>query len=91
MTVGAFTAFAQKYKHGGLRRLLKQLREHLSENIEGKNKMEKVNEILNSMSTLRNAIHTYSEGGCRAAVQGDSADLNNSMSMLADKVGLDVK
>ncbi len=85
-TVGAFTAYAQKYKHGGVRRLLKHMREHFSENIDGKNKIEKVNEILNNMSILRTAIHSYCESVCRAAIQGDSADLNNSMSALADKV-----
>ena len=86
-TVGAFTAYAQKYRHGGLRRLLKQMKGTCSESVEGQNKIERINAILNNTNTLRNSIHVYCDGVCRAAVQGDAAELNTLMSVLSDKVG----
>ena len=91
MTVGAFTAYTQKYKRGGLRRLLQQMREYSSENLDGRNKMEQVSEILNNLTLLKMAVYTLCEAVCRAAVQGDSADVNNSMAMLSDKVWYQVK
>ena len=88
MTVGAFTAYAQKYKHGGVRRMLQQLKDFSKEYEDGRTRLDQVNEIINNLTTLKQAVHTLSETVCRAAVQGDSAELNNCMSMLSDKVSI---
>ena len=86
MTVGAFTAYGQKYKHGGLRRLLQQLRDISREYEDGRTRLDTVTEIINNLTTLKLAVHTLCEAVCRAAVQADSAELNSCMATLSDKV-----
>jgi len=80
MTFGAFTAFAQKYKHGGLRRQLRH-------SADGCTTLMSVTALLNRISAMRTAVNSYCEAVCRAAIHADSADLNNSSAALVDKVG----
>ena len=84
-TVGAFTAYAQKFKHGGLRKMLRRMREVFSENLSGKPKLDSINEVLNDTIAVREGLDHYCEAVCLSAVQGDSADLNNNMAALSDK------
>ena len=86
MTVGAFTAFAQKYKHGGLRRQLRQLYATLNHTSDGNTILVNVTALLNRISAMRTAVNSYCEAVCRAAIHGDSADMNNSKTALCDKV-----
>ena len=86
MTVGAFTAFAQKYKHGGLRRQLRQLYATLNHTSDGRTTLVNVTALLNRISAMRTAVNSYCEAVCRAAIHGDSADMNNSKTALCDKV-----
>ena len=85
-TVGAFTAYAHKFKHGGLRRLLRQLREHVAEDEDGQTRLEKVNQILANMSSVRTLVDGFCEAVCRSAIQTEAAELGNTMATLADKV-----
>ena len=41
-TMGAFTAYAQKYKHGGLRRLLKQVKENTGDTTDARTRLQRV-------------------------------------------------
>lgn len=67
--------------------MIHQLRESSREaEDEGKTRLDRVTEIINTLTTLKTAVHTLCEAVCRAAMQGDSAELNNTMSMLSDKV-----
>lgn len=86
MTVGAFTAFAQKYKHGGLRRQLHQLCATLRGSSDGCITLVSVTALLNRIAAMRTAVNNYCEAVCRAAIHGDSADLNNSKAAVCDKV-----
>ena len=45
-TMGAFTAYAQKYKHGGLRRLLKQVKENTGDTTDARTRLQRVCNIL---------------------------------------------
>ena len=85
-TVGAFTAYAQKFRQGGLRRMLRQLRDNVPDTEDGGNHMERLNAVLNSMNQLRSSVHLYCDSVCRAALQADAADLHNAVGVLADKV-----
>ncbi|KAK2184836.1 hypothetical protein NP493_251g03006 [Ridgeia piscesae] len=78
MTFGAFTAFTQKYKHGGLRRQLRH-------SADGCTTLMSVTALLNRISAMRTAVNSYCEAVCRAAIHADSADLNNSSAALVDK------
>ncbi len=85
-TVGAFAAAAQKFRHGGLRRLIRQLRDQLTAENTEETRLEQVYHVLNDITMLQKAVDRYCDEVCRSAVQGDSADLNNCMAVLADKV-----
>ena len=47
-TMGAFTAYPQKYKHGGLRRLLKQVKEHTGDTTDARTRLQRVGQGLES-------------------------------------------
>lgn len=83
VTCGAFTAYPQKYRQGGLRRMMKQASESTENG--GQVNADKMNEILNSMSALKLAIHQYCEAVCLAAIQGNCPQLSNSATALGDK------
>ena len=47
ITVGAFTAYAQKFRHGGLKRLMKQVKDSSAEDSTSKTRLEKVKYLWN--------------------------------------------
>ena len=98
--MGGFTAYAQKYKNGGLHRMIKEL-----SNSEGGNTnkdlnssanstpaggIDAINEILNSMTMLKNAVYDQCDILCRHAMQGDVAQMNSTSQALSDKVRIHV-
>ncbi|CAH1776626.1 unnamed protein product [Owenia fusiformis] len=87
-TVGAFTAYSQKYKNGGLKRLLNQQREIFDLNSgesQLDDKMRKYYKIQNNLIRLRDDIHYHCEGVCRAALQRSLSELKKSVSALTEK------
>ena len=48
--------------------------------------IDTINEILNSMTMLKDAVYEQCEVLCRSAVQGDVSDLNGASKALSDKV-----
>ena len=86
--MGAFTAYAQKYRHGGLHRMIEELQEQLSTHSDGAARLEKTNQILNNITTLRAAIGHFCDEVCRSANRGSETDLRSTVSGLSDKVYL---
>lgn len=85
ITVGAFTAYPHKFKHGGLRRLLQQLKEHVTEVEEGKTRLERASEVLANMEAVRAEVDELCEALCRAAMNSEAAELQGCAKRLADK------
>ena len=50
-------------------------------------KMANVNKTMNSVTVLRQDVDKYCNVVCQAAVQGESASMNNAVSMVQVKVG----
>ena len=89
-TVGAFTAFAQKYKNGGLRRLLQQLRDSLGSQRrqETHNRLWDIQTVQDSLNKLYDTIIRYCDSVCLDSLQSHPDTLTASMDALADKVNM---
>ena len=86
MTVGAFTAYSQKYKHGGLRRLIRQLRDSIADQQEDSQILDTINELMNNVTLLKSGVEKCATLVCQRANQGDGTELQNTVQALADKV-----
>ena len=84
ITVGAFTAYSHKYKHGGLRRLMQQLQENTSQ-VEGRSTLDQVNALLVTLTSLTAEVDVCCDSVCRAIVHVN--DALAAAHTLADKVG----
>ena len=80
VTVGAFTALAQRHRGGGLRRLLRQQAADCGV------RSQVGSRLIGRLGALCGAAHGYCECLCRAAMEGDGATLNNTAAELADRV-----
>lgn len=87
-TVGAFSAYSQKYKPGGLNRMLAIQRQNYSpESTLGKKvKMDTVCDIRNDLMTLKQAINSDCDRLCHAALQASSTELRKRMDIVVKKV-----
>lgn len=88
ITHGSFAAFSQKFKSGGLLRLLDELRDlHTAESTLGKQtKLEKACHLLNEMAALKQGVHDKCVRLCRVAMRGTAAELKEAMEQLNAKV-----
>lgn len=69
MTTGAFTAYSQRYKQGGLARMLSKQREHLTENMEGMSRLDQIETCLRHLLNLHNLMVVDRDVLCRNAMQ----------------------
>ena len=101
ITVGAFTAFAQKYKQGGLLRQIKAFNDLLPEEtlasagagVDVAGSAQKVGDtvgslrkLMNSVGLLQSVIEERCNALCQFANQGNTAELRGCMQELGDKV-----
>ena len=80
-TVGAFTAYVLKYKHGGLRRLQSQLQE-VTGQITGAENQINVATVMNQLEGTLAKVDQLSEEMCRAALTGDADELTTMLKKL---------
>ncbi|XP_064608601.1 inositol polyphosphate-4-phosphatase type I A-like isoform X2 [Liolophura sinensis] len=88
ITSGAFTAYAHKYRNGGMKRLLQQQRESYSvDRSSGQsNKLSRGAEIVSDIRSLKEECVKRCDVLCHTAMQGSGAELKRSMAVLTDKV-----
>ncbi|KAK3099607.1 hypothetical protein FSP39_006978 [Pinctada imbricata] len=88
ITVGAFTAYAQKYKQGGLKRLLNQMRDSYTPDstLSKVTKMERACGLVNFVYDSRESINRDCDKLCQIATSGTGQDLMATMDLLAEKV-----
>lgn len=88
ITVGAFTAYPHKYKHGGLRRMLQQQHDLLAADatLSRTTKIQRSCELVNSVLDLKTVIGQYCEKLCHVAMAGTAEELQIIMDMVSDKV-----
>ena len=88
VTAGAFTAYAQKYKHGGLRRLLNQMKDSYTPDstLSKVTKMERACALVNHVHDFRESIYKDCDTMCRVAREGTSEELQATMTLIAEKV-----
>lgn len=86
ITVGAFTAYAQKYKHGGLSRLLSQLQEsHSTENNSVTN-LSLACDLVNSIYDHKMSISKDCDTLCRLTSSGTAEEMTEITNSLQQKV-----
>lgn len=86
ITVGAFTAYAQKYKHGGLSRLLSQLQEsHSTENNSVTN-LSLACDLVNSIYDHKMSISKDCDTLCRLASGGTAEEMTEITNSLQQKI-----
>ncbi|OWF44824.1 type I inositol 3,4-bisphosphate 4-phosphatase-like isoform X2 [Mizuhopecten yessoensis] len=88
ITVGAFTAYPHKYKHGGLRRMLQQQHDLLSADatLSRTTKIQRSCDLVNSVLDLKTVIGQYCEKLCHVAMAGTAEEFGIIMEMVSDKV-----
>lgn len=77
ITVGAFTAYALRYRHGGVRRLQTQLVAEIGEHDES------VVSTLNSITSMLRKVNKQCEQLCVTAMQGDATELRTDLESLS--------
>ncbi|XP_029649468.2 inositol polyphosphate-4-phosphatase type I A isoform X2 [Octopus sinensis] len=84
ITHGSLAAFSQKFKSGGLLRILEDLREtRAPEGCHGKqSKLDRACHLLNCLASLKHAVHFRCSRLCRVAMQGTAAELKEAMEQL---------
>eukprot|EP00106_Octopus_bimaculoides_P000773 XP_014768215.1 PREDICTED: type I inositol 3,4-bisphosphate 4-phosphatase-like [Octopus bimaculoides] len=84
ITHGSLAAFSQKFKCGGLLRILEDLREmRAPEGCHGKqSKLDRACHLLNCLASLKHAVHFRCSRLCRVAMQGTAAELKEAMEQL---------
>lgn len=86
ITVGAFTAGALKYRHGGLRRMIQQLEQRSSRVGKDKTGHAALVEVMTEMDVLQNSTNAACDKACTAAVQGKADLLIAAMTELENYV-----
>ncbi|XP_069129846.1 inositol polyphosphate-4-phosphatase type I A-like isoform X1 [Argopecten irradians] len=88
ITVGAFTAYPHKYKHGGLRRMLQQQHDLLSADatLSRTTKIQRSCDLVNSVLDLKSVISQYCEKLCHVAMAGTAEELSIIMERVSEKV-----
>ncbi|GAB1607872.1 inositol polyphosphate-4-phosphatase type I A-like isoform X1 [Argonauta hians] len=88
ITHGSLAAFSQKFKSGGLLRILEDLRESRApEGCHGKpSKLDRACHLLNCLASLKHAVHFRCSRLCRVAMQGTAAELKEAMEQLNSQV-----
>lgn len=89
ITVGAFTAYAQKYKNGGLHRMLKQLKNTYNQDntLGGATKVQRACNLVNDVCRMKGEIIHCCDSLCHMAMSGTPEDFQKAMDILAEKVG----
>ncbi|XP_048244074.1 inositol polyphosphate-4-phosphatase type I A-like isoform X1 [Haliotis rufescens] len=88
LTHGAFTAFCQKFKNGGLRKLLQYQKDFYSSQstLGFRTKMQQACSLLNEIAKLKTDINHGCERLCHAALQGTDTLLQTEMQSLTEIV-----
>lgn len=86
ITVGAFTAYAQKYKHGGLSRLLSQLQDSYSTENNTVTNLSVACDLVNSIYDLKMSISKDCDSLCKVAVNGTGEELTAMADSLQKRV-----
>lgn len=88
ITVGAFTAYAQKYKNGGLHRMLRQLKNTYNQDstLGGATKVQKACNLVNDVCKMKGEITHCCDSLCHMAMSGTPEDFEKAMDILAEKV-----
>ena len=86
ITVGAFTAYAQKYKHGGLSRLLSQLQESHSTENDTVTNLSLACDLVNSIYDHKMSISKDCDTLCKVAVSGTVEEMTETTNSLQQKV-----
>ncbi|XP_013413807.1 type I inositol 3,4-bisphosphate 4-phosphatase isoform X2 [Lingula anatina] len=85
VTVGSFTAYAQKYKQGGVKRMMQQQQELLHSSGHKDSRLTDLNKLLDKLISLRKAVQYDAESVSRAALQGSAEELIKASSLVTDK------
>ena len=88
VTVGGFTAYAQKYRHGGLAKLLQQQKEYYSADgtLSKSAKLDKACQLINSIYDLNVQIDSDCQELCKIAVSGTLSELMSFMETIVEHV-----
>nr|XP_022326682.1 type II inositol 3,4-bisphosphate 4-phosphatase-like isoform X3 [Crassostrea virginica] len=86
ITVGAFTAYAQKYKHGGLSRLLSQLQESHSTENDTVTNLSLACDLVNSIYDHKMSISKDCDTLCKVAVSGTVEEMTETANSLHQKI-----
>ena len=86
--MGAFTAYTQKYKHGGLAKLLQHQKEYYSADgtLSKSTKLDKACQLINSIYDLNAQIDSYCQELCKIAVSGKLSELKSLMETIMEHV-----
>lgn len=86
--MGGFTAYAQKYKHGGLAKLLQQQKEYYSPDgtLSKSTKLDKACQLINSIYDLNVQIDSDCQELCKIAVSGTLSELKSLMETIVEHV-----
>lgn len=86
--MGAFTAYAQKYKHGGVAKLLQQQKEYYSADgtLSKNTKLDKACQLINSIYDLNVQIDSDCQELCKTAVSGTLGEIKSLMETIMEHV-----
>ncbi|XP_063415240.1 inositol polyphosphate-4-phosphatase type I A-like isoform X8 [Mytilus trossulus] len=88
VTVGAFTAYAQKYKHGGLMKLLQHQKEFYSADgtLSKNTKLDKACQLINSIYKLKVKVEHDCQRLCGSATNGAFSEMKSIAEHITEHV-----